>query len=626
MTLPSNDHLTEVMHELEELRAERGQQTAPTTGHRWRLRTTGWLTASLIVVASWAWSAQTSAPILPDIEKRLNALESLVHKGPGNTTQVTAPFDVTGPDGKVILRVGSDAPTTGAIAIWSSPDKPGKVAIRSEKGNILAELGVKRDGYGVVIAADENGVPRAELTGAGRAVLYNEDKKLIAGMGAGEQLGELVVVGRVVVVDDNGVVRAALNNSGQVVVGDEDKNIVAKMEATDKNRGRVAAFGEIVAVDETENKVAGLEVISGGRGRVGVWNKGTTVASIEVDDKNANAGAVTIKNTEGKVVAKVGADATTGGNGIVFAADAKGLVRAQLRGNGEAAVLDDEKNPVARMVAAGKNRGRVLAFGELVAVDEKANKVAGLQVTGESRGEVAVWHKGNKVTSMKSDAQGAGVLTVMNGEGKAIAEMGAGRTENTGISSIGAGEDGNGGGALTIMNPAGKVVAKMDGRHAGGGLGIMNSTGKRVAALTATQAGVGYVGVANSGGLPIAEMSLQPDGRGSFTVFKNRQPIALLTEMVERPGGLLQISNLKGPVANITVTEGGGGYFQLINASGLPTVEAGTLPSGAGTVRAGPFFKCSPFQAAMPLIQYGLPDCIVGDESGKNPVGPQRNK
>ena len=82
-------------------------------------------------------------------------------------------------------------------------------------------------------------------------------------------------------------------------------------------------------------------------------------------------------------------------------------------------------------------------------------------------------------------------------------------------------------------------------------------------------------------------------------------------------GGLVQISNTSTPVANFTVGARSAGYLQLTDPSGVPTIEAETLPNGNGQVRAGPFYKCFPVQAATPVISIGLPDCIVAEKKSE---------
>jgi hypothetical protein len=173
-------------------------------------------------------------------------------------------------------------------------------------------------------------------------------------------------------------------------------------------------------------------------------------------------------------------------------------------------------------------------------------------------------------------------------------------------------------GALTIMSPAGKVLATMKGAQDGsaGAVSVMNAAGKPVAGLIGGSSGNGAVAVANSGGVTLAEMSVSNDGRGLVQIFGGaQQPLAVLTQAKENTGGLLQISSSAGvPVASFTVGQAGGGYWQLTTASGDPTVEAGTLPSGRGTVRVGPKYKCFPVQAATPVMSVGFLDCIVGGQ------------
>jgi hypothetical protein len=150
-----------------------------------------------------------------------------------------------------------------------------------------------------------------------------------------------------------------------------------------------------------------------------------------------------------------------------------------------------------------------------------------------------------------------------------------------------------------------------------GKLSVMNAEGKPVVGLTGGNRG-GIVAVANSTSVPLAEMSVSDDGRrGIFQVNQNQKPMAVLTEAIESPGGLLQLFNNSQPVVSVTVSRKGAGYWQLTNAAGLPTVEAGTNPEGEGVVRAGPFYGCIPINASLPspLITpgFGFPDCIKGN-------------
>lgn len=457
MDLPPNDRLTEVMRQVEALQTEltelRHCQMKPTHRYPGRVRH-GLFAVPLIVAASWAWSAQASSPLPAEIEQRLSALESLVRKGPANTTQVTAPLDVIGPNGKIILRVGSGPPTAGAVAIWTEPGRPGgNVTTRSDNGHDLAALATSKEGYGVLDIMDKKGVIRTALTGMGAIGIF----------------------------------------------------------------------------DEKRNQAAGMTVSEEGRGRMSVWNKDARVAIMTTSNE---------------------------GYGYISVTDPKG--------------------EIARAGMVGK--------GGINVTNEDGDQVAALIATAEGRGRVAVWSKNEKAAMMEVNDQEAGTVTVMNKGGKIVGKIGA--------------DQGNAG-KITVMNSAGNLVASMMGGQAGGGI----------------------VAVANSSSMPLAQMSVSDDGRGLVQVFKKTgvSPIAVLTEAVERPGGLLQISNANGPVASVTVGQGGGGYWQLTNAAGLPTVEAGTMENGWGSVRAGPTYKCHPAQLSspIPLVAIGLPDCIVGGPAGK---------
>ena len=166
--------------------------------------------------------------------------------------------------------------------------------------------------------------------------------------------------------------------------------------------------------------------------------------------------------------------------------------------------------------------------------------------------------------------------------------------------------------ALTIMNSAGTPVAVVRAAEEAGALSVRNSTGKAVAGLLGGGASGGTVAVATSNGATMAQMSVSDDGRGLFQVFARTggRPIAVMTQAVEHVGGLLQISNSGNVVANLTVGGQGAGYLQLTDASGNPTVEAGTLPDGNGTVRAGPTYQCLPVTLSGPISF--VPNCIMG--------------
>jgi hypothetical protein len=230
--------------------------------------------------------------------------------------------------------------------------------------------------------------------------------------------------------------------------------------------------------------------------------------------------------------------------------------------------------------------------------------VAGV-TRGGGVGRIGIWHNERWVTELTSDPSGNGVLK----------SYGPGGT--TPVVTLGADPQRGNAGALTLMNATGKVVAAVGGTTDGnaGTISVMNSAGKPVAGLTAGGASGGAVVVANAGGVGLAQMSVTNDGRGLVQIFGGSQkPLAALTQATEGTGGLLQIYNPSGQsVANLTVGKGGAGFFQMSNSAGVPTVEAGTLDNGNGTVRVGPLYVCNPVKPATPVIGIpGFEDCLVG--------------
>jgi len=262
-------------------------------------------------------------------------------------------------------------------------------------------------------------------------------------------------------------------------------------------------------------------------------------------------------------------------------------------GHGRAATMDAQGKVAAVMGETG-----------LAVFNAQEEQVAGV-TRGQGQGRVGIWNNKRWVAELTSDQAGNGVIKSYSPGG------------NAPVVTLGADPQGGNAGALTLMNPAGKVVAVMKATTGGdaGTLSVMNSAGKPVAGLTGGPAGGGAVVVANAGGVGLAQMSVTSDGRGQVQIFgRNQNPLAVLTQATEIPVGILQIYNSRAQsVANLTVGLGGAGFFQLSSKAGVPTVEAGTLDNGNGTVRVGPQYVCNPVKPATPVIGIpGFEDCLVG--------------
>jgi hypothetical protein len=259
-------------------------------------------------------------------------------------------------------------------------------------------------------------------------------------------------------------------------------------------------------------------------------------------------------------------------------------------GRGEFAALD------AKQVT----RAALLGTGSIVVFDPTGEQLAGVTQGDAGGGRIGIWRDRQKVIDITTDAAsgGSGIVSINTPSGQSVARL----------STI------DDAGELVLSNAGGTKVAFLGAKDGAGALSVMNSAGKAVAGLLGNAAGGGAVAVATSNEATVAEMTVSDDGRGLFQIRARGggRPLAVVTQATDQVGGLVQISNASTPVANLTVGSKGAGYLQLADPSGGPTVEAGTLPNGNGQVRAGPFYKCSPVQAATPVMSIGLPDCIVG--------------
>jgi hypothetical protein len=360
-------------------------------------------------------------------------------------------------------------------------------------------------------------------------------------------------------------------------------------------------------------------VAQAGWARVTIGGSGTghSVLAVSSDGKPGGAGAVltaepgghgtlTIRNTKGDPVVRVAESGTGDGLLVVhdkakrglflvtpsFAAAEWARVTVGAAAGGQSAVMVSQDGKlggagVAIQAEAGANPGSVTirsSTGQLLAA-MSAND-GGVFVVRDAAGK-------NRI---RLDQKG---MSYMGPTETVLARLGPHPQEEKDA-------------ALTIMNSAGTAVASMRAAGETGALSVMNSAGKPVAGLLGSGAGGGIVGVATSSGATLAQMSVSEDGRGLVQVYspKSGSPLAVLTQAADRAGGLVQIYNEKTSVANLTIGGAGAGYLQLADASGTPSVEAGTLADGNGTVRAGPTYQCLKATLSGPIST--VPNCIMG--------------
>jgi hypothetical protein len=346
---------------------------------------------------------------------------------------------------------------------------------------------------------------------------------------------------------------------------------------------------------------------------------GHSVVAVSSDGKPGGAGAVLT--------------AEPGGHGVLTIRNAKGdpVVRAAESAAGDGLLVVHDKG----------NRGLFLVTPSFAAA-EWARVTVGAAAGGQSAIMVSQDGKvGGAGVAIQADAgANPGTVTIRGGTGQLLAAMSANdggvflvrdaagknrsRLDQRGMTFMGPSEtvlarlgphpEQEKDAALTIMNSAGTPVAIMRAAGETGALSVMNSAGKPVAGLLGSGPGGGTVGVATSSGATLAQMSVSDDGRGLVQVYSPRSgsPLAVLTQAADRVGGLVQIYNEKTSVANLTIGGAGAGYLQLSDPSGTPTVEAGTLADGNGTVRAGPTYQCLPVTMSGPISF--VPNCIMGGQ------------
>ena len=289
--------------------------------------------------------------------------------------------------------------------------------------------------------------------------------------------------------------------------------------------------------------------------------------------------------------------------------------------DGKALLLVAEGQPKT----AGVLISRTQYSGVVYTVDHAGDFQTGMGVNEEGHGVVYAFNKAGKIGAQLNGRGGVGVW---NNEGTNVALMNATKDGKgrfsvwNGNTKVAALEDSGSGGALFVMKASDGQTAAMltaDGER-GGALRVIGTEGKVTAAVMGSHNGGGLLAVAASSGKSLAEVGVSAEGRGLIQVFlPSGTPIAVMGQGGSGTnGGIFQVANAGGVKATLATATTGGGILQLISDGGVPTVEAGTLPNGRGTVRAGPFFKCTPLTASTPII--GIPgwtDCIVGGKEDK---------
>lgn len=263
---------------------------------------------------------------------------------------------------------------------------------------------------------------------------------------------------------------------------------------------------------------APFEVVgSGGKAILRVGNEDTKTAAVAVwRTVGRPGGVVTVHSDGGTALAAMGSNSA--GQGVIFAANEKGVPQALLSGQDGLAVFDGQER-----------------------------QVAAVALTSSGAGQIAVWNPGTrkKVAQLTTGADGAGQLNVMGASGTVTAGILGALRES---------------GAVVVANSAGQTVAQVsvsgDGRGAfevyaagapravavltrapetqGGLLQISNESGPVVSLGNATT-GNGYLQLVGPGGRPVVEAGTLANGLGAvragpmFKCFKAQAATPLMS-------------------------------------------------------------------------------------------------
>lgn len=307
-------------------------------------------------------------------------------------------------------------------------------------------------------------------------------------------------------------------------------------------------------------------------------------------------GIFTSGQTGGVIVSHGGHDiaglgtADGGDGGMLYIADKYGIPRSEVRATDGVNVLDGGGKIVASMYAVESSTGRfaIMRGEKMIASLEGGEEGGTLDISDE---------KGKSVAQIGLD-DGNGYIATMDPREFAEVEMGVSEK----------------GEPRLVVNQKGKARATLGLSTGAGHLALMNSKDLIVANVTGNgTANGGAVVVGNGSGKGVANLTAGADGAGLVQVFQpGAGAVAVMTQ--DKGGGLVQIKNGSGtPVGSFKASESDGdGYWQLNDASGNPMIEAGTDGEGRGTVRAGPYFTCTPAMGTALVGIAMLPDCIRG--------------
>ncbi len=197
--------------------------------------------------------------------------------------------------------------------------------------------------------------------------------------------------------------------------------VVYVTDAEGNNRVQLDGYGATMH-DKNSRPMVGFGESKDGYGRIAIWHKEQMVLSLDADAQSGNAGALTLMNPAGKVVAVM--KATTGGDaGTLSVMNSAGKPVAGLTGgpaSGGAVVVNNAGGVgLAQMSVTSDGRGLVQIFGK------NQNPLAVLtQATEYPGGLLQIYNSSQSVANLTVGLGGAGFFQLSSKAGVPTVEAG----------------------------------------------------------------------------------------------------------------------------------------------------------------------------------------------------------
>lgn len=550
----------------------------------------------MLVFAGFAL-AQPEAPP-SDEELRPDPDANDLIRNMGGITQVNAPFEVVDASGKIILSVGT-ADADAGVAIWVG-EGSGALSVHSGDAVAVAELGAAENGNGILRANNAEGNLRAAISGEGVVGVFDESGETrLAVVDTASGRGRVAILGQGRAAAE---LTAAEAGGGSLVVHSSGGERIATVGVGDNGRGGVTIFqnGIDAAVLSTSDTGAGALSLQNAQGGEGLVARG---------GEGSFGGNVIAYNNAGEEVAGIGSSDEGKGRVVIIDNNTQvAVLKADENGTGSMALLTPDGKKGVEVMGQG---GGESSGGSVMVFNQTEEEAVTLRVEDQGGGVIGVYSDDDAAAQLSGDSlelldDGEPILSLESDPGQfAVFDEGA-EAVLLGLNEQGMGQ--------VILLKDSKVGVSLEVTVDGEGEVDVygQNSGKPAAAMRSTGGG-GLVAVTSSSGEVASEMSVSGDGRGQVVVWNpgGKVPAAIMTRSPDAPGGLVQVSNTQLGVSFLAVGPMGAGRLQLHDASGNNMVEAGTADD-RGIVRVGPLFKCSPIQAATPVMAFGVPDCILG--------------